>query len=175
MPTNFVLGFLFMWLARKEVAQHQTLWTTPLKWSWLFSAFVFCPVTGWSFYAYPAWATVYLRPEFLIPIWAGPVIVSYYFLGMVFGSLLAQTLIQRSEWKWFWGCFAAGLFWLLSTAILTFDEYRHIGTYNEYHAGQARPMMMDPQFMFDMNMMGLLIGLPALALAIWFYKRGQRI
>ncbi len=174
MPTNFVIGHLLMYLAKNEIQQTQETWTTPLKLSWLYSAFIFCPITGWSFYAYPAWATCYLRPEFLIPAWAGPVIVSHYFVGMVFGTLLAQHFIQKNKMKWFWSTLGLGTFWLLSLTVLTFDEYQHIGTYNTYHAGQAKLISDSPEFMTSLNIMGAAIALPGTALGYYLWKRNRK-
>ena len=174
MPTNFVLGFLLMWMSRGEIMAENKTWTQPLKLAWLFSAFVFCPVTGWSFFAYPGWATVYLRPEFLIPAWTGPVIVSFYFLGMVFGTLLAQFLIQKRELKLFWICFALGLFWLVSTFVMTMDEYIHIGTYTAYHAGQAVLINEDAAFQRALNIMTGLIAGPGVGLIVYLHLRNKK-
>lgn len=176
MPTNFVLGFILMWLGKHEVRKNlDQLFTKPLLYSWAYSLFIFCPVTLWSFYKYPAWATVYLRPEFLIPDWAGPLIVFHYFLGMVFGSLLAQFLIQNNKKIGFWFVGVLGLVWLGSMALLTSDEYQHIGTYNEYHAGQAQLIFENQSFMLNLNIMGALIGGPFLALGFYLFKRSRRI
>lgn len=164
-----------MFLAKNEIRQSRETWTQPLVLSWLFAALIFCPVTGWSFYAYPAWATAYLRPEFLIPAWSGPILVSFYFLGMVFGTLLAQNFIQKNQMKWFWFTFGLGLFWLLSLTFLTLDEYQHIGTYNAYHAGQAQLIFEAPEFMSSLNIMGALIGVPGVALAFYLHKRSKKI
>lgn len=172
MPTNFVMGLIFVWLGRYEL-QTSNFLSFPAKAGLLYSFLIFCPVTLWSFYQYPAWATVYLRPEFLIPSWSGPLIVFHYFLGMVFGVLLGQQLLRARQSRYFYLILFFGFFWLMSMGLLTWDEYQHIGTYNAYHAGQAQLIHENTEFMRDMNIMGLVIALPAVLLAVVLVKRGR--
>lgn len=162
-----------MWIARHEISKSNEVLTTPVKLAWLYSALFFCPAAGWSFYAYKGWATVYLRPEGMIPAWAGPAIFTTYFIGMVFGTLIAQFLIQKKEMKLFWSVFGLGLFWLAVVTILTIDEYQVVGTYAAYQAGRAVPIQEVPEFMAAMNIMGAVMAIPGVALAALLWKRGK--
>lgn len=173
MPTNFVLGHLLIWLGRHEL-KGTSVWTRPLKLSWLYSALVFVPITAWFFYAYPAWSTVYLRPEDQIPGWSGPLIVSHYFLGMVFGTLLAQSLLRSNQTRWFFASLACGIFWLAAVWLLTLKEYFSLGTYAEFHAGLARPIFENPTFMMHLNVMGAVMAIPPAILGFLFYKSSRR-
>jgi hypothetical protein len=176
MPTNFVLGCALMWLGQYEARQNpDQVFTKPLVYSWMYSLFIFCPVALWSFYKYPAWATAYLRPESAIPGWTGLAMVLIYFFGMVLGTTVSQLLLQNRKPLMFWFVFLFGILWLMLVAFMTRDEYRSIGTYIDYHAGQATFVLDDKTFLLEMNIMGLVIALPLFLLGFYLYKRGQRI
>lgn len=175
MPTCFVIGHLFILVAAKEVGGQKIFWTFPMKMSLAYASFIFIPITGWYFYAHTGWSTVYLRDETLIPGWAGPLILSFYFLGMLFGAGLSQALIQAGQLRAAKICLGLGCFWLLSLALLTSDEYAHIGTFAQYHRGIAPLIFSTPQFMTELNIMGALLALPAIAIAIIFYRRSRKL
>lgn len=167
MPTNFILGHVLIWLARDEVCRSHKFLTRPLLLAWCYSLFVFVPVTAWAFYSHLAWSTVYLRPESQIPFWAGPAILSCYFLGMVIGSSLGQSLLQLARPKAFAGSLLVGIAWLGIILALTFKEYLYVGSYDEFHSGTAKLLTEVPGFQLELNVMGLLIAMPGLALAVY--------
>ena len=171
MPTCFVIGQLLMLFASREVERSKNFWTKPLLLALAYGAFVFVPVTGWYFYAHMGWSTVYLRSEELIPVWAGPLILCLYFLGLFFGASLAQAMIQCRQKKFVRLTLFGGFFWLFSIAALTSDEYAHIGSFSEYHGGLAPSIFATPSFMTELNLMGAILILPAIVLA--FYLRMQ--
>ena len=176
MPTNFVIGQILMLFARREIQTHPgKAFTFPFKAAMLYSALIFLPVTGWYFYAHTGWSTVYLRAENQIPFWAGPFILSMYFLGMVFGAGTAQLLIQQGHKKIVYGTLALGIFWLAGVWAMTLDEYLHVGTFAEYHGGTAKKFLEDLSFQKELNVMGALLFLPAIALAFVFYRRSKNL
>jgi len=164
-----------MWVARREISQTNNYWTRPLITGWLYAVLIFAPVTVWSYYAYPAWATVYLREESLIPVWGGPIFGFYYILGMIFGTTIGQYFIQKQQIRNFWMFFILGCFWQMTAFILTKDEYFHIGTYSEYHSGTAIKIFENPEFMNAMNIMGALIAIPFIVILVSLWRRSQRI
>jgi hypothetical protein len=174
MPTSFVLAHLFIWFGRKEVQAKSETWTWPLKATWFFTLFVFVPITGYAFYRYPGWSTVYLRPENLIPNYAGPLILFLYFTGAVLGSFIAQSFLQLKRVREFWISLGFGVIWWVFCMILTWTEYQHVGTYEEFHGGLAKPIQEVPEFMNQLNLMGILIAVPALALVFLLRKRSAR-
>lgn len=174
MPTNFVIGHIFIWLARREVRAAKTVWNRPLFLSWLYAAAVFVPATGYYYYAHTGWSTVYLRPEEAIPAWFGPVILSFYFLGMVFGTLLAQFWIRSGLEKFWWLTLLLGVYWYGATWAMTWDEYFHIGTYAQYHAGQAIALKDAPDFTKELNVMGAILAVPGVAIAVFLSRAGAR-
>ena len=175
MPTNFVLGQILMLCASKELESDSgKFWTLPFILALVFSALVFIPITAWSYYAYRGWATVYLRPENQIPFIAGPFIFFTYFLGMYFGALLAQLLIQSDRKFVVYFTLALGLGWLGGVGLLTMEEYLRLGTYQEFHAGSAVSIFSDPLFQRNLNLMGAGIGIPFLALAGFLRWRSRR-
>lgn len=174
MPTNFVIGqILMLFGARQIAAQPRKLFTFPLKLALSYSAFIFLPVTAWYFYKHTGWSTVYLRPENEIPFWAGPFILLQYFFGMVLGAGLAQLLIQVGHKKFVYVTLGLGVIWLLGIFGLTLDEYLHVGTYAQYHSGQAVPLFSDTAFQRELNIMGALLFVPAIVLAILFRNRAE--
>lgn len=175
MPTNFVLGQILMLVAAKELeSESGKFWTFPFILALAYSALIFVPITAWSFYTYPGWATVYLRPENQIPFYAGPFIFFTYFLGMYFGALLAQLLIQSDRKFVVYFTLALGLFWLGGVGLLTMEEYLRIGTYQEFHSGLATSILSDLTFQKNLNLMGAGIGVPYLILAGFLYWRSRR-
>ena len=175
MPTNFVIGQALMLLARREIqSRPRELFTFPLKCALAYSAFIFAPITAWYFYQHMGWSTVYLRPEDTIPRWAGPFIVSQYFAGMLMGGLLAQTLIQLKHQKAVYLTLALGCLWLFGIAGLTINEYLHVGTYFQYHAGTATPLLADHEFQKELNIMGAVMAVPVIFLAVLFVRRSKK-
>lgn len=175
MPTNFVIGQILMLVARRELSHGpKKVFTVPFTLSLLYSAFIFVPVTAWYFYNYTAWSTVYLVPEHMIPAWAGPFIFFLYFLGMVIGALLAQSLIQMDFRKTVFVMLILGIAWLIGTWLLTQDQYLHIGSYSEYHSSVAPSIFENKEFLTQLNIMGVILFLPAIGLALLFSQRSQR-
>jgi hypothetical protein len=174
MPTNFIIGQILMLISARELKRNEhRFWTKPLALSMAYAILIFVPVTGWYFYAHTGWSTVYLRDEALIKWWCGPIILSFYVLGMFFGSSTAQALIQNGQEKYVRFTLGLGVYWFLATVFLTRDEYLHIGTFAQFHAGLARPIFNDPAFMMEMNLMGAALALPAIGLAFYLRKRSK--
>ena len=177
MPTCFVVGQILMLFASRELRAGQSgpaVLTLPMKLILIYGAGVFIPVTAWYFGHRTGWSTVYLRPEDQIPNWAGPFILSTYFLGLFFGSLLAQSLIRANQMKMVYLTLTLGLVWLFGVWGLTLNEYLHIGTYAEYHSGQAVSIFVDGAFMKELNIMGALLAAPVIVLAIYFSRRSKK-
>ena len=171
MPTNFIIGQLLMLFASKKIKhQEHQFWTKPFVLSLAYSALVFVPVTAYYFYAHMGWSTVYLRDEALIPGYAGPIIFLLYFIGMFIGASSAQALIQNDQPKMVRFTLAFGILWFVGTVLLTRDEYAHIGTYAQFHAGLAQSIFSNKAFMTELNIMGFVLAAPAIALAYYFRK-----
>lgn len=176
MPASFLIGQSLMLFASAEIrAQKDRPWTTPFLLSLAYSAFIFIPVTAWFYYAHQGWSTVYLRPEYTFPWYAGPFIFFTYFLGAFLGGLLAQNLIQADRKRLVYLTLVLGFLWIGGVMVLTLKEYMHVGTYIEYQSGSAASIFDRPSFMNALNIMGAILTLPAIGLAFYFRKRGKSL
>ena len=164
-----------MLAARKELeAEVGETFTVPFRWALAYSFFIFVPVTAWYFYAHTGWSTAYMRPESTISPWAGPFIVSCYFLGMVFGALMAQALLQLEKVRWVYLTIFMSVCWLVGVWALTLNEYLHVGTFDQFHSGQSQLLFENQNFQNELNVMGALLIVPAIGLFIYFRKRSKR-
>jgi hypothetical protein len=176
MPTNFVIGQILMLLAFQEIKSHKgQVFTFPLKCAVAYSIFVFVPVAAWFYYHMTGWSEVYMRPEAMLPGWGGPAFFAQYAIGMFFGCLLAQTLIQQGRTWMVFLTLATGIFWLAGTWGFTSDQYLHVGTFAEYQAGAAKNILDDETIQMRLNIGGAIMALPAGALGYWFFKRSGKI
>ncbi len=167
-----------MLFASCEIRAHGgELITYPMKCALAYSAFIFVPVTAWYFYAHTGWSSVYLIPENEIQFWMGPSYFLQYFSGMVFGTWLAQLLIQRGQRKAVFFTLFLGVVWLLGTFGMTLNQYLHVGTFDQYYQGRASGLFSpeNQDFLDKLNIMGAAIILPAAALAYHLLKRSKSI
>jgi hypothetical protein len=164
-----------MLIAAREVrAQPGRLITVPLEFMLAFSAFVFIPVAAYFFYSDTGWSTVYLRPEDTIAWWWGPIIVTQYFIGMLFGALLAQLLIQRGHRRMVFVTLTLAVIWLVGEWAFTWNHYMNVGTYAEYHNHMARPLLADDAFRMKLNISGAIMAAPGVVLAFYLYQRSRK-
>jgi hypothetical protein len=160
MPTNFVIGQIMMLIAAREVrAQPGRLITVPLEFMLAFSAFVFIPVAAYFFYSDTGW---------------GPIIVTQYFIGMLFGALLAQLLIQRGHRRMVFVTLTLAVIWLVGEWAFTWNHYMNVGTYAEYHNHMARPLLADDAFRMKLNISGAIMAAPGVVLAFYLYQRSRK-
>lgn len=174
-PLSFMVAHLFMWCARREVQTQDTVWTTPLLYCCSYSAFVFVPVAAWFFYKYPAWSTSYARPEDMIRPWMSLGVVAIYFVSMIIGGIVAQSLLQLRRLSEFYFSGLLGLAWLLVTILITWNEYIYLGSYQEFYSGAARLIYDDPGFMQRLHLMIIALGVPCVFVLWNLWTRSRRL
>lgn len=137
---------------------------------------VFAVSVQWFLFRWPDWMYAYLIPATELP----PAVVSPFFFVAVVGSgaagaFISWTLIRQGRMAWAVANVAFGLGGWLVIQAATWDRYFHVGTFAEYHSGQAPRLSDAGSFYLEMNLAGLIqvgVGVGITALLV---KAGRRL
>ncbi len=174
-PSVVALGAIFTLFAARSIAAG-----SPLRRSVLVGAFV----GGWMglcfgnhAFKYPAWMLCYLIDPRSLPTAAWyPVFLAAMTGCGALGAYFAHRLIAQGR-KRAALLFAAGMLVLwLALFGLTLKRYLVIGSFEEYAAGRARPLAVQPAVIREFNIVSVLTAVPLLALLgaiIWRNRRGS--
>ena len=173
-PSVVALGAIFTLFAARSIARGQ-----PRKTSVLVGA----AVGGWMglcfgnhAFKYPAWMLVYLADPKNLPTiaWYPPFLAVMIGSGAL-GAYLAHGFIaQGKRSRALWLAVAMLGLWLLLFAI-TFKRYLVIGTYQQYFAGKALPLAVQPEVIKDFNVISALTAVPLLSLLGVIIWRSRRV
>ncbi|MBC7544289.1 MAG: hypothetical protein H7338_16335 [Candidatus Sericytochromatia bacterium] len=140
--------------------------------------------TGWCiwfgmtvsyFYmTYPGWMWSYIIDEGKLSL---PLSFGLFWLTLAVagfsGAVVAQELIKARKTALLSAIvvYAVAVF----AAVMGFlsTEYAHVGTYAQFHAGQALPMQGHP-IQGPMTIAGICEAIPALALVAWYMTSGRK-
>jgi acyl-CoA reductase-like NAD-dependent aldehyde dehydrogenase len=126
-------------------------------------------------FLWPEWMYAYAAPvERLRPAAvAVPFFVAVAGAGIA-GAYLALRLLEGGRTVLAVLNAAFGFFLWAAIWSLTWDEYFHIGTWAEYHAGRAVPLALAPGFQRAMNLAGIVQAATGLGLAAFVVVAGRR-
>ncbi len=104
-----------------------------------FHALVAFGVAFLCYLLYPDWMLMYLADRRKIPRWLIFCIFTAYFVMYVFGYLLVFPLRKKRSFLPV-SVFIFILASIFALIFASFDRLWHVGTYEEYHRGEAMPM-----------------------------------
>ncbi|MBI4574676.1 MAG: hypothetical protein HY722_00250 [Planctomycetes bacterium] len=140
----------------------------------VYSLLVWVPVTGWFYYRYTDWSLAYLMDSARVPGYVGPAALFSYVAGIYGGYLGAQCLIQHGH-KVAAAVMTVGALGLtLAIYGATADQYAHVGTFAQYHAGLAPPLDQVEGFPMALNLAGALLALPYAGFVVYNVASGRR-
>lgn len=177
MPTAFIAGSLYAFVARRLLVARRPDPFGPSFQAALLFATVYAVGVGWAAWQAPDWMLNYFIPVQDLPV---PLVVVHLlfllacWLGVVSGHTLTALCLQRG-----WAGRAVGV--LLSGAAMlgglwgiTLDRYLHVGTWAEYQAGTATLLpasAIGPGF----NLLGLVFAFAFVIPAVLLFRSGRRL
>ncbi len=130
---------------------------------------------GYFFFAYPDWMLVYLQDGAQI---YKPVAYLFFLFIMAgcgaAGATTAGWMLVQGRRNWATLISAAGLAAVFSIWRITWNQYWHVGTYQEFLRGAAPNLEDVHPFQVAMNVVGALIAVPFVAGTAWRYMSGRK-
>lgn len=126
-------------------------------------------------FRWPEWMVAYAAPAerfrpgavavpFFVAVAGAGIAGAYVSLRLLEGGRTVLALVNA----------AVGLFLWAAIWALTWNEYFHIGSWAQYHAGRAVPLALAPDFRGAMNLAGLVQGAVGLGLTAFVVVAGRR-
>ncbi len=156
-PTMLWVGALMALAARREIEAARDRGAgppaRPRTLALAYAGLFFLPVTGYFFYRWTAWSIAYIRPPAEVAtwdgeLWLGAVALFSYFGAGACGYLVSEALVRRGRPAAAAG-FTAAAFAVYATIFAA--------TWRDYFSLPPE----EEAFKRDMNVGGLLLGLPA--------------
>ena len=175
-PTNFFIASLLTLLAAPQIRAGRA---APFgKYFWLATGYAvwFAAVVAWPIFKYPDWMFVYFRDwrAYNWPL-VYAVFASCVVAGAACGQLLTQALLARGRTALAVLVFLWGVLVYVAIFHATWDEYMHVGTYQEYMSHTA-PLLKDLQpVKVALRNMTLLLAVPGLAIAGYILLERHRL
>lgn len=172
LPIVILFGMLFSFFERSE--RYRNLFASPYFWHGLFFVTIFNAAVLYGAFFYPDWMWMYFldTPPRSWQVLAY-LLCFFYYAPYLLGFFFGYELKNASYFLWW--CLVLGLLctegWLV---VKLFDQYRMIGTREEFLNGTALP------FLHPDNTMGLVMNLCAVVLILYYvlvfykYKRESR-
>ncbi len=139
-----------------------------------FAVFFWISVTWFVFQA-PDWMLSYTIPSNQLPMVG---VHALFLLGLLLSSMsghvLTAVFIQRGQTKLAVATLASGMVCWLGLWLLTLDRYMVVGTYDEFAAGAATPLV-ESTISGAMNFAGVAQGLVGFGLVGACYTHGKRL
>jgi hypothetical protein len=172
-PTTLFLGHVMAFSAQRRDRDHVTPFTPGFRRATGYALFLFVPVAGYFYYAFPDWSWVYLVPDPGQTRPLGPLVLAAYAAGMFYGYLVAQAALRKALRPLFLGSLTVSGALLALTFVLTRHQYLHVGNYAQYHAGTAPVIFHVPDFMLRLNLGGVVMIGGAVAIIGWNWWEGR--
>jgi hypothetical protein len=130
---------------------------------------------GWFFFARPDWMMAYLRDaaSTSLPLAYALFMVALVAFGAA-GGVASAWLVARGKILWSVLLTLASAVVLVSVFLLQWKQYVAVGTYAEFHAGTALPMVQSPQMQRALNLSTLGTATASIALLVVRFVRGRR-
>ncbi|MBI4042455.1 MAG: hypothetical protein HY391_03155 [Deltaproteobacteria bacterium] len=178
LPASLALGHLFAVIGSRALEQYYKkfadTYMKPLSFAMLYMIGCYVPITGYFYFAYPAWSLNYLWDPERIPWFLGLIVVPGYAMMAFIGWVSAAFWIVRKK-SWV-ACLQ--LFWALSLVAvvcwLTSDAFLHIGDYAQFQLGEAPLLWKERGFFVMMMVMGGLLTAGALVAGYAIWREGRR-
>ncbi len=173
-PTTFFAGSILALVSLKliRVRGADELWRLAqlaAGWSALYALCV-----GWYFFARTDWMFVYVIDTATLPL--VPLYAVFVFVCIawgVLGALGTGALLLVKKTGLALVSFAGALGGFLLFLYMTLDQYMHVGTYAEYHAGTAKKITDDSAWVTASNVAPVFFGLAAVAIIVTQLKRAK--
>ncbi len=127
---------------------------------------------GWHFFYRTDWMFTYALDTSSLPL--VPLFIFFLFLCAAWGGLgglAAGALIQAKKVALAWVAFAGAFLGWGFFLFITLDQYKHLGTRQEYLAGTAKLVFEDPNWVMASNVSPAIFGVAAIVIIAMQIRR----
>ncbi len=118
---------------------------------------------------YPDWMWSYLLDSAAVPRYFSLVFFASVTGAGAAGAIVSQAFIARGQAVGAALTAAFGFLMYLATYVLTWDQYFHVGNYDQYHNNLATPLKEHAGLQSLMSMLGAAEAVVLLGLAIYLF------
>lgn len=137
-----------------------------------FAVGVFWPIGVYLMTVYPAWSWMYFVDPTAHPRWVGYAATLAYPISGVAGYALARAFIRAGRTSAaVAGCVASAA-GFLSLVFVPWHRFIYVGTFAEWAAGVAAPLLSDWRWIRDMVIIGTVFNVAALTVVV-YNRRGR--
>lgn len=128
------------------------------------------------YFNYADWMWAYTLDSQSVPTALGwPLFMSILTVAGGLGAFFCQEMIRLGKMGWAWGLAVYALLVEIAIGVIMADQYKHVGTYQEYLAGTAMEAAKHTAFQQAVAIAGPIEGLTFAALVIGLWWKGRQV
>lgn len=128
------------------------------------------------YFNYADWMWAYTLDSKSIPAAIGwPLFMSLLTVAGGLGAFFCQEMIRLGKFAWAWALTGYALAVEIAIGVLMADQYKHVGTFQEFLQGTAMEAAKHTAFQQAIAIAGPIEGLTLAALVIGLFWRGRKL
>jgi len=171
-PTTLFSGAILALISMKLLRQRgiEEVWRVgQLSFAW---GFIYALSVGWHFFFRTDWMFFYALDTRGLPL--VPIFILFVFVCALWGGiggLSVAALLHLKKTALAYLSFAGALLGFALFLFITLDQYKHVGTRQEYLAGTAMLLSDDSSWVMASNVSPAIFGLAAIAIVVQQVRR----